>query len=261
MDNHKLKIGLALGAGGARGLAHLGVLEVFERENIKIDIIAGTSIGSLMGGLYACDLPLKYLKGLAGSINWDQITDVTFPRRGLIKGEKLLTFLEILTQKKDISDLKIPFAAIACDIRDGKHIIIDKGPLAGAIRASTAIPGVYEPYQFQGKLLVDGGILDRVPVSTVKKMGADVVIAVDINYQKVEMEINNIFDVLISTFDIMQTELATLKPLDADVVIKPYLPGISTFDLDKAEKCIKSGYKAAEESLEYIESLIKERRE
>lgn len=255
----KVKIGLALGAGAARGLAHIGVLEVLEREGIEIDMIAGTSIGSLIGGIYAAGIPLKYIRGLACELNWDQITDVTFPRRGLIKGEKLLSFLEILTGGKDISELKIPFAAIACDIEEGKHIVIKEGSLAKAIRASTAIPGIYTPFRFQERLLVDGAVLDKVPVSTVREMGADLVIAVDVGTKDINKKVNNIFDILFNTFDIMQHELDKYRKLDADVIIEPVLTGCSSFDLEQAERCIAAGCEAAENSLTRIRELIKEK--
>lgn len=256
---NNLKVGLALGAGAARGLAHIGVLEVLEREGIDIDIIAGTSIGSLIGGIYALGTPLKYIKGLAKELNWDHITDVTFPRQGLIKGDKLLSFLEIITQGRDISELKIPYAAIACDIEHGEHIVLKEGSLAKAIRASTAIPGIYNPYYYQGRLLVDGAVLDKVPVSTVREMGADIVIAVDVGIQNIDKEVKNIFDILFNTFDIMQHELDKYRKINADIIIKPDLNGFSSFNLDRAEECVSRGFIAAEESLDQIKSVIKER--
>lgn len=253
----KIKVGLALGAGAARGLAHIGVIEVLERENIAIDMIAGTSIGSLIGGVYAAGVPVKYIKAIAEGLNWDHITDVTFPRKGLIKGEKLLSFLEVVTQRKEISQLNIPYAAVACDIEKGEHIVIKEGSLAGAIRASTAIPGVYVPYRFQERLLVDGGVLDKVPVTTVRKMGADLVIAVDVSTRGLNKEVKNIFDILFNTFDIMQYELSKYRKLEADVVIRPDLTGFDSFNLDQPEECITSGYQAAEEALQIIKELLR----
>lgn len=260
MDNDNFKVGLALGSGGVRGIAHLGVLEVFERENLKIDIIAGTSIGSLIGGIYACGIPLKYTKGLARELNWDHITDVTFPRKGIIKGKKLLEFLKILTQNKNFSDLDLPFAALCCDIEKGEQVAITQGSVARAIRASVSIPGIYVPYHYKDRLLVDGAVLERIPVSTLRSMGADVVIAVDVGNKSVNSEVGNIFDVLINTFDIMQNKYETLREVDSDVIIKPDLNKISTFGLEQASYCITAGIKAAETSLEEIKSLLRERR-
>lgn len=255
----KLKIGLALGAGAARGLAHIGILEVLERNNISIDIITGTSIGSLIGGIYAAGVPLKYIKGFAYELDWDHLTDLTFPRQGLIKGQKLLSFLEIITGSKNIEELNIPYAAIACDIEQGKHIVIKEGSLAGAIRASTAIPGIYAPFAHQGRLLVDGGVLDKVPVSTAYQMGAELVIAVDVGTKVVKRKTENVFDILFNTFDIMQKELDKYRELKADVIIRPELDDCGSFELNQAAYCIKKGGKAAQEALPVIKELIRER--
>jgi len=253
------RIGLALGSGAARGLAHIPVLEVFENEGIRIDMIAGTSIGSLVGGVYSTGVPIKYIKEIAKELTWDHITDITFPRKGLIKGDKLLSFLEIITQGKNIEDLKIPFRAIACDIESGKHIVLKEGSVAKAIRASTSIPGIYIPFQHQDKVLIDGGVIDPVPVSTVRDMGADIVIAVDVGIKNVQYEANNIFDILFNTFDIIQHELEKHRPLNADIIIKPDLSDCKSFDLDSYEKCFSAGYDAVKNALPRIKDLIKER--
>ena len=202
-------------------------------------------------------MPLKYIKGFAYQVDWDNITDLTFPRQGLIKGEKLLAFLEIITGWKNIQELNIPYAAIACDIEAGKHIVIKEGSLAKAIRASTAIPGIYAPFPHQGRLLVDGGVLDKVPVSTAYQMGADLVIAVDVGTKVVNRKTDNIFDVLFNTFDIMQKELDKYRELEADVIIRPELNDCGAFELNQADKCIKRGTKAAEQALPAIKELIR----
>lgn len=258
MQVGNLKIGLALGAGGARGLAHLGVLERLEEEGLQINCIAGTSIGSLIGGVYAAGAELKYLKGLAREINWDSITDVTFPRLGLIRGKKLLSFLEVITRRKNFSELNIAFAAICCDVETGDHVVIEEGSVARAIRASTSIPGVYVPFKYRGCRFVDGAILDPVPDSTVKRMGAEVIIAVDLGIEPVESRVHNIIDVLINTFNIMQTKYDKFRNADADIIIKPDLAGISTFDLKKADQAIEAGYRAADDALERVKMFVQE---
>jgi len=252
------KIGLALGAGAARGLAHIAVLEFLEREGIRIDMIAGTSIGSLIGGIYAAGFPVKYMKELARELEWDHITDITFPRKGLIKGEKFLSFLELITRGKNIEELNIPFSAIACDIETGEHIVIKEGSLAKAIRASTSIPGVYIPFYHQGRLLVDGGVLDPVPAGTVREMGADLVIAVDVGGKMVNGKVENIFDILFNTFDIIQHELDKYRKIEADIVITPDLDGCSSFDLSQHEKCFRAGMEAAKNAFPGIKQIIKE---
>lgn len=252
MAEYNPTIGLALGAGGARGLAHIGVLKVLKEEGIDIDVIAGTSMGSIIGGLYAAGIPVNYMEKIAEEIEWDDLSDITFPRTGLIKGDKILKFIEILTQNKDFSELNIPFSAIACDIEKGEHIVLNSGNVSKAIRASIAIPGIFVPYEHQNKVLVDGGVLDRVPVSTVRKMGADVIIAVDIRVNEVNNKINNIFDVLFNTFDIMQYEFQKLNDLGADIQIRPDLNDVDTLELKNSEKCIKEGYN---ETLKHIDDI------
>ncbi|NLJ83614.1 MAG: patatin family protein [Halanaerobiaceae bacterium] len=253
------RIGLALGSGAARGLAHIPILEVLEKEGIPIHMISGTSIGSLIGGIYATGAPIRYMMEIARKIDWEHISDVTFPRKGLIKGDKLLAFLEIITQKKNFEDLKIPFSAIACDIENGEHIVLNKGSVAKAIRASTSIPGIYVPFYHQGRLLVDGAVLDPIPVSTVRKMGADIIIAVDVGIKNVDYAANNIFDILFNTFDIIQRELEKSRKLDADIIIRPDLSGTNQFDLNNHEKYFEAGYEAIYSALPEIKEIIKER--
>lgn len=258
--NNDLKIGLALGGGGTRGLAHIGIIEVLEREGINIDMIAGTSIGSVIGGLYACGVPLKYIEGIADVLEWDNITDITFPRIGLIKGNKFLSFTKVITGHKNFDELDIPFSAVCCDIETGEKIIISSGSVADAIRASISLPGIYVPYYHKERLLVDGGIVEKIPISTVKMMGADIIIAVDVGKEDIRTEVNNIFDVLFNTFDIMHKQFNSLRELNADIIIKPSLDNISSFDLENVDKCINAGKKAAEKSLASIKKIIEERK-
>ena len=256
MEDYNPTIGLALGAGGARGLAHIGVIKFLKEKNVNIDIIAGTSMGSIIGGLYAAGIPVKYMEKIAEEIDWDTLTDVTFPRKGLIKGKKILKFFEVLTQNKDFADLNIPFSAIACDIEKGDQVVINSGSVAKAIRASIAIPGVFVPFRHKNRVLVDGAVLDRVPVSTVRKMGADIIIAVDIKVREVNNKIDNIFDVLFNTFDIMQNECQKLKNTGADITINPKLENVDTLDLDNSTICIKEGYNEAKKYTKDINSIL-----
>ncbi len=255
-----IKLGLALGSGGARGLAHLGVLEAFQEEDINIDLITGSSMGSLIGGLYACGIPLKYIRGLAEELDWDHLSDVTFPRQGLIKGNKLLKFLEIMTKNINIEDLDLPFAAVACDIEKGERIILKKGSLAKAIRASTAIPGIYVPLDHQNRILVDGGVIDRVPGELAREMGADLVVAVDVGIEEINAPVKNIFDILLNTFDIMQLKYNKLNTINADILVKPELGDLSAFNLDCLKESIQAGKDAAKKITNQVKDLLEEKR-
>jgi NTE family protein len=180
-----LKIGLALGGGSARGLAHVGVILALEAYNIPIDIIAGTSIGSVIGSLYASGATVKQLEEVALSIKKSKtlfMIDPVFPHSGLISGDRIEKMLNQLALKdKTFDDLSIPFAAVATEIENGAEVIINQGKLIDAVRASISIPGIFTPVKYQDYYLVDGGVVNPVPVDAVQMMGADIIIAVSLS--------------------------------------------------------------------------------
>lgn len=250
------KVGLALSSGAIRGLAHLGVLEVFEKEGIPIDLIAGTSAGSLIGGLYALGQELKYLHQLATKLKWEHLTDLTFSRRGLVAGKKLLDFLNLLTQGKTFEDLQIPFIAVATDIELGEPVLLKSGSVAEAIRASSSIPGIYNPFEKNGRLLVDGALVDRIPINVVKDMGADIVIAVDVGFGIGESKLKNVFEILVQASDIMMRELSRKHWLDADIIIQPSVGQFPAMDLRMADVIIKAGVEATKPLIPEIKKKI-----
>lgn len=178
------KVGLALGSGSARGLAHIGVLRAIEEAGIEIDVIAGTSMGALIGAIFAAGK----LDGLAArflDFDWKSIVsllDPVFPRTGLIDGQKIADFVHAHVQAARIEDLPIPFRAVATCIMSGEEVVCGAGDLIEAVRASISVPGIFTPVRSNGRILVDGGLVNPVPVSVVRAMGADLVIAVDLNH-------------------------------------------------------------------------------
>lgn len=178
------KIGLALGSGGARGWAHIGVIQALEEAGIPVHCVAGASMGALVGGAYASG-KVHVLREVALRLDWRQVLyhflEFTFPRSGLIDGAKIVRFVRAQVAKSDIETLPMPFAAVATDLATGREVVIRKGDLIDAIRASIAIPGIFTPVIRDGEVLVDGGLVDPVPVSVARQMGADFVIAVDLN--------------------------------------------------------------------------------
>lgn len=256
MGEERPTVGIALGAGAAKGIAHIGVLQVLNEADINIDYLAGTSIGSMIGGFYAAGLDLKWLERIAYQINWDLLTDLTVPRQGLIAGKKVKAFVQLLTKSKNFSDLDIPFAAVATDIEKGEEVILQDGLVADAIRASTSIPGVYVPYRIDNRLLVDGAILNRIPVNVVQNLGADIIIGVDVGFDFQGNEVNNIFDVILTSIRIMEQEVFDKRIIEADVLIRPEVGYIAPQDLDRAEEAVAAGIEAAQKTLPKIKKSI-----
>ncbi len=178
-----MKIGLALGSGSARGLAHIGVLKVLEREKIPIDLIVGTSIGSQIGGIYASGIDAVTIEEIALNISWQQTAKIFFPtisKSGLVDGSKIEKFVENFIGMKTFPKLRIPFAVVATDIETGKEIIIKTGSVSKAIRASCSIPGIFAPMKYRNKYLVDGGLVNPIPADVARRIGADIVIGVNV---------------------------------------------------------------------------------
>ena len=179
----KKKIGLALGSGAARGLAHIGVLKVLTANQIPIDFIAGSSMGALIGALYAGGLSVEQLQEIACNTDWKLTAKMftpTLPWSGLVEGNRIRQFIQTLVGDRNFTDLKLPFAAVATDIQTGEQIIIENGSLVEAVRASISIPGIFTPVRHQNRFLVDGGVVNPVPTDVVRNMGADIVFAVNV---------------------------------------------------------------------------------
>lgn len=177
------KIGLALGTGAARGLAHIGVIKVLEEAGIKVDYIAGASMGAMIGGGYAVTLDIKKIESIALETDWRKLlslVDLTLPLNGIIDGRKIQEFIKSSIGDAKFSDAKIPLAVVATDVTTGERIILKEGNVAKAVRASVSIPILFMPYNYDGRFLIDGGVVDPVPVRLVREMGADFVIAVNL---------------------------------------------------------------------------------
>lgn len=250
------KVGIALGAGSARGYAHIGVLKVLKREGIPVDFIAGTSMGSLIGAVYANQIDLDMMEQLAIHLKRGTWLDFTVPKMGFLVGKKVQELVLLLTHRKKIEELSIPLAIVTTDLHTGKSVVFTEGPTDLAVRASISIPGIFEPVPWNGKLLVDGGVVDRIPISTVRKMGADVIIGVDVLAKSKHVPIHNIFDVISQTLLIMEREILHQKLLYADVIIHPEVSDISLSAFTQIDECIRRGEIAAEQMLPQIRERI-----
>lgn len=253
------KIGLALGSGGTRGLAHIGVLKKLLEHEIPIDFIAGSSIGSFIGALYAVQQDLGMLVKLAQRLKRKHWMDFTVPGLGFIQGDKVKELIRLLSHGKNLEDLPIPLAVVATDLERGERVVFRSGPIDVAVRASIAIPGIFVPEKVDGRLLVDGGVVDRVPVTVVREMGADLVIAVDVASYKTEMKVNSIFEVITRAIDVMEMEIMRSRILDADFLIRPQPDTISSVSFEEIDECVSEGERAAEEMIPLIKQKLAER--
>ncbi len=285
------KVGIALGNGGAKGISHIGILEVLEKNNIKIDEISGCSIGAIVGGAYAAGVSIEKMKEIAFSINLKKtlnLFDFTNPSTGgIVKGKIVEEFLEDILPVRRFENLKIPFKCVATDIKSGKEVIFDKGDLVPAIRASISIPGFFMPYEYQGKLLVDGGVINPVPVNLLDKSDYKIAVVVQ-EYKKIKkwskrkMKIetkikkflnerfspiikylpdykkrnkkSGMINILSSTIDIMSNEILefNLNNYNVNLIIKPAVDNIAALGFYDGYKSYLKGIKATEDIMQKI---------
>lgn len=252
------KIGLALGAGGARGLAHIGVLHVLEEHHIPVHCIAGSSIGALVGSLYAAGHSPQQMRKFLSFFPQRYWLDYTVPKMGFVAGDKVKEIVRMLTKNKRIEELNMPLAIVATHLQSGERRVFRQGPVAEAVRASVSIPGIFEPAVIDGEMYIDGGVVDRVPVSVLKTMDVDLIIAVDVSYdgETTNEQISNIFDVIAQTIDIMEREILKQRMLDVDLLIRPQVSQYSTTMFHKAEEIVEKGIAAAQEAWPELKEAI-----
>lgn len=253
----KKKSALVLGGGSARGMAHIGVLKVFQKANIKFDLVVGTSIGAFIGAYYALGKDLKDAEEMALKFNVNQNLDIVLPpTMGIIKGNRIYDLIKSLLGSKTFADVEVPFAVVAADIENGEEVVFTEGALSDAVRVSCSYPGIFTPHRINGRLLVDGGILNTVPVSVARRMGADIVVAVDVGFCVQVGEIKNIFSIILQTYQIMGDELNRYQSQEADIVVRPNLAGIDQLAFTKAKMAIESGEQIAIEKLPEIKRKL-----
>ena len=248
------KVGVALGSGAARGLANLGVLQVLHEEGIPIDLVTGTSAGAVIACLYAAGSDLKLLGEMVEQLDWGDLTSWTLQRRGLVSNEKLHAMLRVLTRDANFEDLDIPAAVVATDLQTGEEVVLQSGPVAQAVQASLSIPGVFVPVELDGRLLVDGALVNRVPASLCRQIGAELVIAVDVGFAPLRSHIRNLPDVITQTIDILSRQAS--RSIEADVLITPDLGNVTLTQLNRSREIIEMGRLAALQSLDLIRDKL-----
>jgi len=252
------KVGLALSGGGARGFAHVGVLKALVENDIPIDLIAGTSAGSFVGGAYAAGLSIDEILEVGKQISWFGVAGFSYSPKGFLSNAAMKGFIEKSFPVTKFEDLRIPFTAVACDLETGEEVYLkDKGDLTHAIRASCAIPGVFVPVSDDGRQLVDGGVVSPIPTRAVKKMGADVIIAVDLISATTHWGSPS---TLVGTF--FQSAMIMLRTTSvhqhyrADVIIEPAISHIRPDEIAKRDELIELGYESVIGRLDEIKKAV-----
>lgn len=245
LKRKKRHVTLALGGGSARGLAHIGVLKVLEKEKIPIDRIVGTSMGSLIGAAYALGITTTEMEQKASKFSVNKLLDPTIPKIGLLAGDRLEKIIKTLIDHKTFADCKIPMVVVTTDIETGEEVIYQQGDLCKVIRASCSWPGIFNPVQLDGRLLSDGGIKNSVPTKIARSMGSDYVIAVDVGFCVKRGKIDNIFQMILQSFQITGEELNKYQSKDADCLIKVELGHIDQVSFDRAAESVTIGASAA----------------
>lgn len=258
---HHPKIGLALGSGGARGFAHLGVIKTLLDAEIPIDMIAGSSMGAMIGCFYGAGLDVERLYKLSKVFRRKYYLDFTLPKMGFISGNRVKELIRIITFGRNIEQLDIPVHIVATELGTGDKIVFKEGPIADAVRASISIPGIFVPEKYNGKLLVDGGVVDRVPVSVVEEMGADIIIAVDVSHVKRNTEITSILDVIMQSIDILQMEILANREIASDIMIKPPVEMYSSRAFTNIDEIIAIGEEETKKYIDSIKGLIEQWKE
>lgn len=275
------KLGLALGGGGARGCAHIGIIKSLTSAGIRIDYIAGTSIGSVVGGAFASGDIERFEKYLL-EVKWTDVVmhfDLGVPYLGLFKGNKLVKLLEQLITRKKFNQLNLPLLVVATNLDTGEEVRIGRGKVIDAIRASIAIPGIFTPFKKGKQYLIDGGVVNPMPVDAVREMGAEIVIGVDLSYEFTKEKLRyrkrkqlsknpivdwltpdrpNIIDVIESSVFMMQRQI-TEKNIALhcpDILIRPALGSARIFDFHKARGMIEKGFEVMEKEIPGLKRLL-----
>lgn len=254
------RLGLALSGGAARGMAHVGVLRALEEHAIPIDVIAGTSAGALVGGVYAAGVPLDEIEKIGRELHWRDLGRMTLSRLGIQSNARMEDLLRLRLPVTRFEDLRIPFAAVATDLNSGAPVVMSgEGDLAFAIRASCCVPGWYVPAtEADGRQLVDGGLVANIPATYARELGADLVIAVDVNAEGAKFlgPPQSVIGILLQTMMVVQRTAAIHQLKAADIVIRPRVGHIRWDEMARADELIAAGYEAAVETIDEIKALL-----
>ena len=253
-----LRLGLALGGGAARGFAHVGVIQVLEEAGIRVDLVTGTSAGSFVAALYASGRNAQQLQQIAETLEEATFADWMLPlfNRGVLRGEALARYVSSQTAGRTIEQLPLPLGVVATDLRTGEGVLFRRGDVGTAVRASSAVPSVFQPVEISGRDYVDGGLVSPVPVRYARQMGADVVLAVDISSAPEGNSATAPLRILLQTFAIMGKSINAWELREADVVVRPSLVGVGSADFAARRRAIEAGRAAMREALPQLRARL-----
>jgi len=239
------KVGLALGGGFVLGAAHIGVLRAMEEKGFQLAAISGTSVGALVAAFYAFGIPPHEIEEMAASSHWFDISSLQLTRFSLLSNDRLAKIIRTRLGDVNIEDARIPLSIVATDLITGERVVLERGNLAEAVRASTSIPGIYAPVEIHGRLLVDGGLVENVPISPLKQRGVDFTIAVDVGANRRFQKPENIMDVIANSISISIRQSTRTQWRQADLVIAPDMTARSRVNMQQVRELAKVGYDEA----------------
>lgn len=252
------RLGLALSGGATRGLAHIGVLQALEDNGITPDYLSGTSIGAFAAALYAFGVPLQEIRSVGQGMTPLNVSKLKLSRFAMFSNEEMGRLIQSKIGKARIEESPIPLAIITVDIGTGAKVVMRQGEVAPAVMASNAVPGIYRPIYIDGRMLVDGGIAEDVPISPLRPMGADFIVAVNLSAERLYRRPENIIDIILNAIDIAIDEDTKAQVQSADVLIEPRLSHFPRMDVNKIDELIAEGYRATEASVGKIRLLLEQ---
>mgnify|MGYP003346492281 CR=1 FL=1 len=246
------------GGGAARGFAHIGVLQVLEEEGIKPTLVVGTSAGSVVAAFYASGKTGAQLQHVAETMDEAAFTDWTLPifSRGILRGDALAKYVQTQVNSRLIEDMPLPLGIVATDLQNGQGVLFRRGDTATAVRASSAVPSVFEPVRINGRDYVDGGLVSPVPVRYARQMGAEVVLAIDISSAPEYGNTNDMFQILMQTFTIMGKSIKEYELREAEVVVRPALDGVGSASFGERQRAIQAGRQAMQQALPELKRFL-----
>ena len=250
--------GCQVAGGAARGFAHIGVIQVLEEAGIKPNLVVGTSAGSVVAAIYASGKTGAQLQRIADVMDQSALTDwnMSILKRGMMRGEALERFIRQQTGSKNIEQLPLSLGVVATDLQSGEGILFQKGDIATAVHASSAVPSVFEPVKIGEREYVDGGLVSPVPVRYARQMGADIVVAVDISSTPEGNKSEDMFKILLQTFTIMSKSISSYELVQADILVRPALLGVSSIEFANRQQSIDAGRAAMKQAIPKLKLLM-----